>query len=215
VKEGFCTDPHLVQSLSGKVLLLTLLPVVLFFLLNPIFIIPKVKKEILAQKQSAMREVVDTVFSLMDQYEQEVQAGRLTREQAKAMATRQIAAIHFDGQNYVTVLGKDGVLLIQKAQAVVLGGATSVQVTLENLGAIQERITQIAGSIQEVGGLSREQAGTSQEVAGMMDQTNSRLVQNAASTHELAATVGEIAHTAEELARVASGLKGVVNQFRH
>jgi len=516
------------NSLSGKVLLVTLLPVVLFVVMNPVFIFPKVRRVILAEKQSAMREVVDTVVSLIDQYDKEVQAGHMTLAQAQHMASSQIAALRFDGQNYIVVLGADGAIvvhalmkdkigvppekagtaklsetwrkitakpeggvlnfmttkpgkegqfpklsflrrhegwgwmvgagvyvddveqtiqafalstllvilavtvavilaavrltsrmtkplqelvtglrqsdlnkqlqvtskdeiaeaakafnayngrirdtvsqvdsfaervasgstelaasseemartvqdvakvsedlkhageqvsaamrrlggnvdvmatrtkatgdlseeavkdaargteagqgtasgmeeiqqatsqivravqviqdiarqtnllslnaaieaakagaqgkgfavvaeevrklaersrasaleietLIQKAQEVVLGGATSVRVTLENLDAIRNRIAGIADSIQEVGGLSRQQATTSQEVSHMMDQTNSSLVQNAASTHELAATVSEIANTAEELAKVASGLKGVVNGFR-
>ena len=104
--------------------------------------------------------------------------------------------------------------LIQRTQDAVKEGVGSVQVTLENLESIRERITQVAAGLQEVGRLSQSQAGTSGEVGGMMDQTNGRLAQNAAATHELSATVEEITRTSEDLAQVADGLREVVKGFK-
>jgi methyl-accepting chemotaxis protein len=103
---------------------------------------------------------------------------------------------------------------IQAMLDAVNGGATSVDVTLQHLEAIRDRISQVSTSIHEIGSLSQGQAQTSQKVGEMMNQTSSRLDQNATGTHELAATVEEIARTSDDLAQVAESLKATVQRFR-
>ena len=105
-------------------------------------------------------------------------------------------------------------VLIQRAQQAVLGGVSSVQATMQSLGAIRERIEQVASRVSQIGTFAQGQAGTSAEVSRMMDQTSSGLTQNATATHELAATVKEIAKTSEDLAQVAEGLRALAGSFK-
>lgn len=102
---------------------------------------------------------------------------------------------------------------IQAMQDAVMEGAASVEVTLQHLTAIRDRISQVSGSILEIGNLSQGQARTSQDVGRLMGETAVRLDQNAAATQELAATVHEVAKTSEDLAKVAEGLKETVHRF--
>jgi methyl-accepting chemotaxis protein len=104
--------------------------------------------------------------------------------------------------------------LNQQTQEAVAGGVDGMNVSLENLRSIREKIASIAERIQEIGALSTSQTGTSHEVAQKMDQTASRLAQNASATQELSATVQEITKTAEDLANVAEGLHDVVGKFQ-
>ena len=103
---------------------------------------------------------------------------------------------------------------IQAMELAVTQGAGSVDVTLQNLLAIRDRISQVAGQIEEIGTLSQGQARTSQEVGRRMGETTTRLEQNAAATHELAATVVEIAKTSEDLSQVAENLRDTVERFK-
>ncbi len=103
---------------------------------------------------------------------------------------------------------------IQAMQQAVTEGTSSVEVTLQHLEAIRDRISHVSGGIHEIGALSQSQAGTSQEVGQLMNQTASRLDQNATATHQLAATVHEIAKTSDELSRVAESLKETVRRFK-
>jgi methyl-accepting chemotaxis protein len=103
---------------------------------------------------------------------------------------------------------------IHAMQDAVTEGTSSVDVTLQHLEAIRDRISQVSGNIHEIGSLSQGQARTSQDVGRLMNQTASRLDQNATATHELAATVHEVARTSDELSRVAEVLKETVQRFR-
>jgi methyl-accepting chemotaxis protein len=103
---------------------------------------------------------------------------------------------------------------IQAMQAAVKEGTSSVEVTLQHLEAIRDRISQVSSSIDEIGNLSQGQAHTSQEVGRLMNQTATRLDQNAAATHQLAATVQEVAKTSAELSQVAEALKETVQRFK-
>jgi len=104
--------------------------------------------------------------------------------------------------------------LIQRAQDAVAGGVTSVQDTMQSLGAIRDRIQDVTERVSRIGTFARGQADTSAEVTRMMDQTSQGLAQNATATHELAATVKEIARTSEDLAQVAEGLRALAGTFR-
>ena len=103
---------------------------------------------------------------------------------------------------------------IQAMQKAVAQGSQSVDVTLQHLVAIRDRIQQVAGSIEEIGTLSQGQARTSQEVGRRMGETTLRLDQNATATHELAATVVEIAKTSDDLSQVAENLRETVERFK-
>ncbi|HJV48893.1 MAG TPA: methyl-accepting chemotaxis protein [Geothrix sp.] len=103
---------------------------------------------------------------------------------------------------------------IERAQEAVAGGVTSVQDTMQSLGAIRERIQQVASRVSQIGTFAQGQAGTSAEVTRMMEQTSQGLAQNATATHELAATVKEIAKTSEDLAQVAEGLRALAGTFK-
>jgi methyl-accepting chemotaxis protein len=104
--------------------------------------------------------------------------------------------------------------IIQRTQAAVAAGVTSVGTTLDHLEDVRQRISQVSGHVQDIDGLSQSQAQTGVEVRRLMEQTASRLDQNATATHELEATVHEVTRTAEELTRVSERLRELVTRFR-
>lgn len=104
--------------------------------------------------------------------------------------------------------------LIQQTQETVSKGADSVGVTIQNLEAINARISTIARSIQEVREHSTRQADTSSHMDARVKETADQLNRNAAATHQMAVTVQEVSSTAESLAKVAEGLKHVVQRFK-
>jgi len=109
---------------------------------------------------------------------------------------------------------KDVEGLIELTRNVVQGGTTSVQLTIQSLAGIRNRIQAVADRINQIGSFSQNQADTSNEVNQMMDETSLGLAQNATATHELSATAREIVHTAEDLSQVAEGLRHMVSGFR-
>ncbi|MES1947907.1 methyl-accepting chemotaxis sensory transducer [Salinisphaera sp. C84B14] len=62
------------------------------------------------ERQAGLKQLVDYAGSLLAEYEQRVERGEMSREQARAAAFAQLSNLHFDGDNYVFVLTPDGFL---------------------------------------------------------------------------------------------------------
>lgn len=104
--------------------------------------------------------------------------------------------------------------LAQRTQETVEGGVNSVSATIQNLEAIQNRISQVAAGIQEMGELGLAQVGTSQEAGDRMTQTNEDLAMNEGSIQELCSAFEEISKTSTDLAQVAERLQSLMKGLR-
>ena len=91
------------RRLSGKIVLLCLLPVLLFILLLGFYVLPRMRASMLASKEAGVRNVVDVTMGILENQEVEIKAGRRTREFGEKRARELIATLHFEGRNYLWI----------------------------------------------------------------------------------------------------------------
>lgn len=91
------------RLLTGKIVLLSLLPVVLFLLLLVFYLLPRVRGFVLETKKAGVRNVIELAMGILENQEVEIRAGRRTREMAHQRAKELIGSMHFDGQNYLWI----------------------------------------------------------------------------------------------------------------
>jgi len=91
------------RSLSGKVLALSLLPVLLFLLFFGAYVLPTLHRSILASKQEGLKQIVDIAITLLAEQEAQVQAGHRTLETAQARGREIISNLRYDQTNYLWI----------------------------------------------------------------------------------------------------------------
>jgi len=91
------------QSLSGKILLMSLLPVVLFLALFFLFLLPRFHEYTLKAKSQGAQFVVESTMGILENQVVEVKAGKRTLEYAQARAKELISTLHFEGKNYLWI----------------------------------------------------------------------------------------------------------------
>jgi len=99
------------QSLSGKVFILTLLPVGLFLAFIAGLVLPSYHESLLNAKREGLRQVVESAHAIVQHQVEEVQAGRATQEEAQARAKQLLDSIRFGGGNYVFIHGPGPMVL--------------------------------------------------------------------------------------------------------
>jgi len=91
------------RRLSGRIVLLSLLPVLLFILLLVFYVVPRLRAAVLASKEAGVRNLVELATGILDNQEAEIKAGRRTREFGQQRARELIATLHFEGRNYLWI----------------------------------------------------------------------------------------------------------------
>ncbi|WP_168220439.1 methyl-accepting chemotaxis protein [Azospirillum thermophilum] len=74
--------------------------------------IMSLRQTILTERQEKLRDMVGSVLKLVGAYEEEVKAGRLTREQAQDAAKRALRSMRWGDGDYYAVYQFDGVTLV-------------------------------------------------------------------------------------------------------
>jgi methyl-accepting chemotaxis protein len=100
------------QSLAGKVFLTAMLPVLLFILLIAGYMLPNVHELLLTAKKAGLRHVVESAHSQVTALAVEAREGRLSPEEAQTRAKALVAALRFDGGNYVYIHGPNHSILV-------------------------------------------------------------------------------------------------------
>lgn len=111
------------QSLTGKIILVGLLPVGLFLLLAVFYIRPHLRETILRERQAGVRHAVELATSLIEKQAAEAQAGQITLEEAQQRGKALVSALRFDGSNYVYIQGP-GPTVLAHPRADLVGKAT-------------------------------------------------------------------------------------------
>ncbi|MDR3670794.1 MAG: methyl-accepting chemotaxis protein [Holophaga sp.] len=129
------------QSLAAKVVALSLLPVALFLGLFAAYVIPKLRSTIMEGKEQGLRQVVDSVISVADGLEKEVQVGRLTRDQAQERLKRVVSMLRYDGTNYILIQDEAGSVILHPTRPELNGmtaqamGTTKIAADILRAGA--------------------------------------------------------------------------------
>jgi len=111
------------RLLTGKIVLLSLLPVAFFLLLLTFFVLPRVKTYALETKKAGVQNVVELATGILTNQEMEVKAGRRTREVAQQRGKELIASMHFDGKNYLWIQAS-GPVIVYHPNATLIGKET-------------------------------------------------------------------------------------------
>ena len=93
------------RSLAGKVLALSLVPVVLFVLFFGAYVLPILHRSVLTSKQDGLKQVVDLAITLLQEQEAQVQAGKRSLETAHARGKEIIENLRYDQTNYLWIQG--------------------------------------------------------------------------------------------------------------
>ncbi|HLP31608.1 MAG TPA: methyl-accepting chemotaxis protein, partial [Geothrix sp.] len=93
------------RTLSGKVLALSLLPVLLFLLFFAFYVLPTLHKAVMRAKQEGVRQVVDLAVTMLQAQEAKVRAGIQPLEATQARAKEVIASLRYDKTNYLWIQG--------------------------------------------------------------------------------------------------------------
>ncbi|WP_005037252.1 methyl-accepting chemotaxis protein [Holophaga foetida] len=99
------------QGLSGKILAMSLAPVVVFLVLFFFVLLPRVRQTTLNAKQAGTRYVVETAMGILENQQVEVSAGKRTMEYAQERAHALLAGLRFGGHNYFWIQGPGPILL--------------------------------------------------------------------------------------------------------
>jgi methyl-accepting chemotaxis protein len=91
------------NSLSGKMVALSLLPVALFLLFFSGYVLPTLHKAVLNAKQEGLRQLVDASLTLLQDQETQVQAGKVDLATAQARGRELFAVLRYDKSNYLWV----------------------------------------------------------------------------------------------------------------
>ncbi|MBV5335601.1 cache domain-containing protein, partial [bacterium] len=67
--------------------------------------------QLLAERQRHTRELVETAVSHVDELHRQAEEGRMAKDEAKARALEEIAALRYNGRNYFWVTDTRPVLL--------------------------------------------------------------------------------------------------------
>ncbi len=118
------------RKLSAKIVLLSLLPVALFMLLLALYLLPRLRDSTLAAKEAGVRNVVELAMGILENQEIEVKAGRRTPEFAQQRAKELIAALHFDGTNYIWIQSSGPIIVSHPNRALVGKGTGALEPAL-------------------------------------------------------------------------------------
>ena len=100
------------QSLTGKVFLTAMLPVVCFIALIAGYMLPTVHGLLLKGKKEGLQHVVESAHAQVTYLAAEAKAGRLSQEEAQSRARALVGATRFDGNNYIYVHGPNHSILV-------------------------------------------------------------------------------------------------------
>jgi len=91
------------KSLSGKILMVALGPLVVVFLLSWLVLVPAVEEGFLSARKGEIRSLTETALGILATQEAQAATGAITREEAQRRAVEQIKAIRYAGGNYFYV----------------------------------------------------------------------------------------------------------------
>ncbi len=111
------------RRLSGKIVLLSLLPVVFFVLLIAVHILPRLRTSVMEARRSEVRSVVHLAMGILENQQVEVAAGRRTQEFAMQRTKELLATMHFDGKNYLWIQSP-GPTIVYHPNAALVGKKT-------------------------------------------------------------------------------------------
>ncbi|GFO64994.1 cache domain-containing protein [Geomonas paludis] len=99
-------------SIAAKVLSISLATVVIIAAVNFLYLLPTMQDRILAEREDTLKAVVDLPIELIAEYDQRVQKGEFTPEEAKKRAMERIKNMRYAGDEYFWINDVNAVMLM-------------------------------------------------------------------------------------------------------
>lgn len=96
------------MSIKKKIVTLVVLVALLIMSTSLFFTVRSVKDHLLSANEDKIAQITELVYNILESYKQEVDSKAVTLEQAQKTALTKIAAIKYDGSNYVWINDYDG-----------------------------------------------------------------------------------------------------------
>src|SRR6266568_9153689 len=88
-------------GIFAKIMSLSVLTWLVLVLATMFALVPFVRGLIIKEKQATVSYLVQEATTMLGSYQKQVDAGTLTREEARKKATERIASIRYSGTNYL------------------------------------------------------------------------------------------------------------------
>lgn len=96
------------MSIKQKIIALAVSVAVIIMSTALFFTAKNLKESLLAANEDKIEQMTEMVYNIVDSYDKEVEAKTMSLAEAKATAIKRIAAIRYDGSNYVWINDYDG-----------------------------------------------------------------------------------------------------------
>lgn len=91
------------MSIKQKIISLTVLVAILVMSTSLFVTVRNIKESLLKANEDKVEQITELVYNIIDSYKQEADSHAMTLAQAQATALKKIAAIKYDGKNYVWI----------------------------------------------------------------------------------------------------------------
>lgn len=95
-------------SIKQKIITLAISVAVIIMSTSLFFTVKNLKNSLLAANEDKIKQLTEAAYNVVDSFNDEIKAGTVTEIQAKETAIKRIAAMKYDGTNYVWVNDYDG-----------------------------------------------------------------------------------------------------------
>lgn len=99
------------MSIKNKIIILAVSVAVLVMSTSMFFTVKNIKSSLLSANEDKVSQITELVVNILDSYNQEVSAGKMSLADAQRDALSNVAAIKYDGSNYVWVNDYNGLML--------------------------------------------------------------------------------------------------------
>lgn len=96
------------MSIRDKIITLLVLVAILVMSTSLFFSVKNIRSSLLNANEAKVSQMTEMVYNILDSFNNEVINKTMTREQAEKTALRRIAAMRYDGKNYVWINDYDG-----------------------------------------------------------------------------------------------------------
>ena len=86
-----------------KIMSLSVLTWLVLVLATMFALVPFIRGLIMAEKEQSVSNMVQGAVSILGAYQKDVEAGKLTKEEAQKRAFERIGTIRYDGSNYLWI----------------------------------------------------------------------------------------------------------------
>jgi len=99
-------------SISTKVMSISMLTIVIIMAGMILYFIPLVKDKLMGEKKTALKDLTDVAYTLVNSYEAKVKSGELKPEEAKQRAMANLKAFRYSDNEYFFILDSTGKIVM-------------------------------------------------------------------------------------------------------